>query len=151
MGMHHLITCRACAQKSGYTSYNSVYSMYLLCVWTFITHPHPSGENRSKDCKWKRALEEAMDETRSFLVNILKFHFVMVYLITWIMLGTVNYIHVRLTSVSDVIKKWSQRWRILKPFLRVILSLLTCAAKHFYIFMAGSDGSATLGLCFSSF
>jgi hypothetical protein len=54
----------------------------------------------------------------------------------------VNYIHARLTSVSDVIKKWSQRWRILKAFLRVILSLLT---------RTGSDESATLGLCFSSF
>jgi hypothetical protein len=25
MGCMHLATCRACAQKSGYTSYNSVY------------------------------------------------------------------------------------------------------------------------------
>ena len=30
MGCIHLVTCRACAQKSGYTSYNSVYVSTLV-------------------------------------------------------------------------------------------------------------------------
>ena len=34
MGCMHLVTCRACARKSGYTSYNSVY------VYTMCPYPH---------------------------------------------------------------------------------------------------------------
>ena len=58
------------------------------------------------------------------------------------------YLHGRLTSVIYVIKKWSQRWRNLKPFLCVTPSLPTRTVKYIAVqlctYRTGGDAQESL-------